>query len=335
MKIPYALRVLSGAKFKNLNKVIDSIHEKTGKSKIYLFYDIAKCAILYGAGYNDYDIFEFYNIKHNKRKTFVTRFKNKKMLNMLNDPAFSDLFDKKSQFNERFKKYLGRDFVNMHTCTLDEFKKFVKGKEYIFAKPDDGDSGKGIERLKVKDYKKIDDLYNYVKDKNFGVCEEQAIQHKDMARMHPDSINCVRIQTIVTNGKPEVVYAAFKAGNGGHFVDNLGFDGINIPVDLKTHKLVKYGRTEHRQIYTEHPYTHIKFEGYKLPLFKEAMDMCLKAALEVPEVKFVGWDVYIGPKGPGIIEGNNFPDYYFWQLPIHNPDRIGLLPWYKKRLPKL
>ena len=104
MKVPYALRVLSGARFKTLNKVINSIHEKTGKSKLYLFYDIAKCALLYGAGYNDYDIFEFYDIKHDKRKTFVTRFKNKKMLNMLNDPAFSDLFDKKSQFNERFKK---------------------------------------------------------------------------------------------------------------------------------------------------------------------------------------------------------------------------------------
>ena len=98
MKVPYALRVLSGAKFKNLNTVINSIHDKTGKSKVGLFFDIGWCALRYGAGYNDYDIFEFYNIKHDKRKTFVTRFKNKKMLTMLNDPKFSDLFDKKSQF---------------------------------------------------------------------------------------------------------------------------------------------------------------------------------------------------------------------------------------------
>lgn len=335
MKIPYALRVLGGAKIKNLNNVINRIHKDTGLNKAYLFYDISKCAILYGAGYNDYDIFEFYNIKHDKRKTFVTRFKNKKILNMLNDPAYSDLFDKKSEFNERFKKYLGREFININTCNLEDFKKFIKNKKFIFAKPDDGDSGKGIERIKITDYKKAEDLYNYVKLKKFGVCEEEAIQNDGMKLLHPNSVNCIRIQTIVTNGKPEVVYAACKAGNGGHFVDNLGFDGINIPVDLKTGKLVKYGRTEHKQIFTEHPYTHIKFEGYKIPLFKEAIEMCKKAALEVPQVNFVGWDVYIGKDKPGIIEGNNFPDYYFWQLPIHNPNHVGLLPYYKKRLPKL
>ena len=335
MKITYTFRVLSGVRFKKLSKAINNVHEKTGKNKFLIFCDIVNCAIRYGAGYNDYDIFEFYNIKHNKRKTFVTRFKNKKIIMMLNDPAYADIFDKKNKFNERFKKYLGRDTIDMFSASLEDFKNFIKGKEYIFAKPNDGDSGRGIEKLKVSNFKDEEELYNYIKSKNFGVAEEEVIQHPDMKVLHPDSVNCIRIQTIVVDGKPEVVYAACKAGNGGHFVDNLGFDGVNIPVVLETGELVKYGRTEHRQIYTEHPYTHVKFEGFKIPLFKEAMDMCLKAALEVPEVGFVGWDVYIGEKGPGLIEGNDYPDYYFWQLPIHNPERIGLLPYYKKLLPKL
>lgn len=335
MKITYTLRVLSGVRFKKIFNVVNSIHEKTGKNKFFLFCDIIICGIRYGAGYNDYDIFEFYNIKHDKRKTFVTRFKNKKLIMMLNNPDYADIFDKKNQFNNRFKKYLGRDTIDMTTASLNDFKKFVEGKEVIFVKPNDGDSGKGIERIKISDYQNVASLYDYIKSKNFGVAEEQVKQHPDMAKLHPDSVNCIRIQTIVVDGKPQVVYAACKAGNGGHFVDNLGFDGVNIPVELETGTLVKYGRTEHRQIYTEHPYTHIKFEGFKIPLFKEACDMCLKAALEVPEIGFVGWDVYIGENVPGIIEGNDYPDYYFWQLPIHNPERIGLLPYYKKLLPKL
>lgn len=335
MKITYTFRVLSGVRFKKITKVINSVHEKTNKNKFLILCDIIICAIRYGAGYNDYDIFEFYNIKHDKRKTFVTRFKNKKLIMMLNNPDYSDLFDKKNEFNDRFKNYLGRDTINMTTASLNSFKKFIQNKDIIFVKPNDGDSGRGIEKLNVNDFKSPTALYDYIKTKNFGVAEEMVHQHPEMAKLHPNSVNCIRIQTIVVDGNSQVVYAACKAGNGGHFVDNLGFDGVNIPVDLKTGELVKYGRTEHGQIYEEHPYTHIKFEGFKIPLFKEAMDMCLKAALEVPEVGFVGWDVYIGENAPGIIEGNNYPDYYFWQLPIHNPERIGLLPYYKKLLPKL
>lgn len=41
---------------------INSIHEKTGKSKIYLLYDMQRCARKYGAGYMDYDLFEMYNL---------------------------------------------------------------------------------------------------------------------------------------------------------------------------------------------------------------------------------------------------------------------------------
>lgn len=335
MKITYAFRVLSGVRFKKISKVLNSVHEKTGKNRFFILCDIIVCAIRYGAGYNDYDIFEFYNIKHNKRKTFVTRFKNKKLITMLNNPDYSDLFDKKNQFNAKFKNYLGRDTIDMTTASLNDFKKFLQGKDIIFVKPNDGDSGRGIEKINVNDYANPTTLYDYIRSKNFGVAEEMVHQHPEMAKLHPNSVNCIRIQTIVVDGKPQVVYAACKAGNGGHFVDNLGFDGVNIPVDLKTGELVKYGRTEHGQIYTEHPYTHVKFEGFKIPLFKEAMDMCLKASLEVPEVGFVGWDVYIGQKAPGIIEGNNYPDYYFWQLPVHNPERVGLLPYYKKLLPKL
>lgn len=335
MKLTYTLRVLSGARFKKLFKILNSIHEKTNKNRFILFLDIINCAIRYGAGYNDYDIFEFYNIKHDKRKTFVTRFKNKKIIMMLNDPDFADIFDKKNQFAKKFKKYLGRDVLDMKTATLNDFKKFIQNKDTIFVKPNDGDSGRGIEKLQVCNYNSISSLYDYIKSKNFGVAEEPVVQHPQMAKLHPDSVNCLRIQTIVVNGKPEVVYAVCKAGNGGHYVDNLGFDGINIPIDLNTGKLIAVGRTEHKETYTVHPYTNIKFEGFEIPYLKEAIDMCLEAALEVPEIGFVGWDVFISENGPGIIEGNDYPDYYFWQLPEHTPNRTGILPYYQKLLPKL
>lgn len=335
MKLSYTLRVLSGARFKKLFKILNSIHDKTGKNRFLLFCDVLYCSIRYGAGYNDYDIFEFYNINHDKRKTFVTRFKNKKIIMLLNDPSFADLFDSKNLFNKRFKKYLKRDYLDMFESSVQDLEKFIDGKEIIFAKPNNGDSGKGIERLQLKDYSSTQELYDYLKSKNFGIIEEVIIQHSKMSELYPASVNCLRVQTIVIEGKPHLVYVVCKAGNDGHFVDNLGFNGINIPVDVNTHKLVAIGRTEHKETFTHHPYTNVKFEGFEIPYFDEAVNMCLEAALEVPEVRFIGWDICITENGPAIIEGNDYPDYYFWQLPEHTPDRTGILPFYKKLLPEL
>ena len=80
--IKYLARVLSGAKFKNMFEKIDEIHEKTGKGKAGLFFDMINCSIRYGAGYNDYNIFEYYNMNAKQRKTFMTRLKNKKLITM-------------------------------------------------------------------------------------------------------------------------------------------------------------------------------------------------------------------------------------------------------------
>ena len=75
--------------------------------------------------------------------------------------------------------------------------------------------------------------------------------------------------------------------------------------------------------------------GYQLPYVKEAIELAKKAALVVDDMRFIGWDVFIAPDGPGIIEGNDYPGYDFSQLPEHTPDKIGMWAYYKKLIPDL
>ena len=42
---------------------------------------------------------------------------------------------------------------------------------------------------------------------------------------------------------------------------------------------------------------------------KEAFDMCKEAALKLPKVRYIGWDVAFSNNGPLIIEGNEYPGY--------------------------
>lgn len=331
-QIRYITRLLGGAHYKKMFKAAKEIAKEAHRTSLGIFLDMAWCFVAYGAGYNDYKIFQFYNLKNKQRKTYVTRIRHKKVVTAFNDPAYSPIIDRKDLFNKRFEKYLGRETIDLDETSLEDFKKFMKNKQRVICKPCDLDSGRGIEFANKKDYKKIEDLYKYLKKKNLRVVEEVVKQHKDLNKVYDGAVNCLRLVTLVINGKPELVYGVQKIAMNGAVIDNTGFGCLWAPVDLKTGKLTAVGHTEHGEQYTHHPNSNVQIEGFQLPVYQEAVELVKKAALEIPEVKYVGWDIFLGEKGPGIIEGNDYPDYLFTQLPEHTPNKIGLWPYYKDAL---
>lgn len=328
MNLGYIKRVLGGASFKKMKAAINTVHEKSGKNKLLTFFDMLGCSLKYGAGYNDYIIFEFYKIKAKQRKTYLTRIKNKKLVTTLNDSRYSYVFDEKNVFDKKFKDFMGREILDLAETDYDEFKRFVHNKEDFFAKPYIGESGKGIEKIHVADFKSTDELYRYVKSpsKNFGVIEEVIVQHPDAARIYPDSLNCLRVVTLVNNGEAHILYAVFKMGNNGKFVDNLENGGLACHFDLDKGIITGQGHTSALVNYDAHPATGVKFVGYKLPFMDEVKEMVKKAAMVIPEFRYVGWDVCLTPNGPAIVEGNDYPAYDFPQLPDDDKPRIGLIP---------
>lgn len=338
-KVKYVLRVLSGVKLDELNKSLEKAKQRSGKCKLWLFFDMLWCSVRYGAGYHDYVMFGFYDMNGKHRDTYVTRIRNKRLITLMNDKTTADIFDHKVLFDPRFKKYLGREFLLVDSMTLQEFKSFVDGKDAIFAKPDVGESGKGIQRLKSADFKSPEAMYTYIKEGNFGVIEEQLHQHEALNELYPNAINTMRIVTLLTgtpdNYQAQCIYAVIKAGAGGKFVDNLENGGLFCPVDLQTGKINGVGHTSALETLTKHPDTGVELIGYEIPFVKEAIELCEKAALEEPKMRFVGWDCAITQNGPAIIEGNDYPGYDFWQQPEHTPDRIGLWHKYKELIPEL
>lgn len=330
----YIFRVLAHASFGKMKTAIKAVHEKTGKNSIGIFFDMLWCAKRYGAGYYDYQIFAFYNLNKEQRKTFVTRLISKKLNLFMNDVDYCHLFDNKDEFYELFRDYIGREFIQLASATKDEVKQFVSTREYLFCKMQDLECGHGCERLKVSDFKDFDALYDYLMEKKFCTIEDNIVQHPALSKLYPNAVNSLRIITILDDNKvPHCVYIVQKMGTGGSIIDN---NCLFTPVDLETGKM-KYpahsGDTTKGIIYTEHPDSHIKIVGYQLPYIKEAVDMCLKAALVVPQIRYIGWDVAITENGPAIIEGNTYCAHDFWQLPPHTPDKIGMLPTIKKYVP--
>lgn len=339
-KLRYVARVLSGIRLEKLDRALEKGKKRSGKGKLFLFFDMLWCFLRYGAGYNDYVMFAFYNMNRKQRDSYVTRLRNKKLITTLNDPDAADLFDRKTLFDPRFSAYLGRAFLVLPGSTLEEFLAFIQGKEVIFAKPDVGESGKGIRRLTVSDFQSPEAMYEYLMKGNFGVAEEALVQHKELSRLYPNSVNSLRIVTLLTPGASgdwdaHCVYAVIKTGTGGKYVDNLENGGLFCPINQDTGEITGVGHTSDLRTLENHPDTGIPLVGQKIPFVKESVALCKKAALEEPRMRLLGWDVCISPTGPVIIEGNDYPGYDFWQQPEHTPDKIGLWGYYREMVPEL
>ena len=333
-KMNYMIRVFREASFSKLSRILNEAHRRSGKSKAYLFMDMVNCTLRYGTGYHDYIVFEFWNIKHDKRDTYLTRMRSKKFVLQMNDRNYAHIFDNKNEFDEVFKDFLKRDYVDALNAPKEEFIEYYNTHERTFAKMLDLTCGHGAEIINMSDFATGEDFYNYVKEKGFAVLEDVLENHPDIKAVYPCALNTMRMITLIgDDGKPRLLFAAHKFGNEGRFVDVYGLHG---PVDLET-GTIKFpfhsGDTTSDILYTKHPYTGHQIVGFKVPFFKEAKEMILEAAMRVPQMRYIGWDVAITPNGPVIIEGNDYTAYDYWQLPSQNPDKIGILPTLKEIVP--
>ena len=331
-KLRYLTRVISGVRFDKLHRALEKVKEKSGQSKVFTFFDILVCVARYGAGYYDYLMFGFYDMNGRQRDTYLTRVRNKKVMDLMNDPAYGDEFDDKLRFNQRFAKYLGRKTLNAETATVEELTAFLEGQEAIFAKINHGDCGRGVHKLYVKDFEGPAAMLDYIRENNLSVLEHVLPQHEDMTRLHPSSVNTMRILTDLVDGQVHVAYITVKMGRGGGVCDNSGQGGILCRVDTQTGKICSPATDDYFNVYEKHPDTGIVLQGYQLPMVPQAIALAKEAAREIPQVGHVGWDMAITPDGPAIIEGNECPGTDLCQLAPFYPEKRGLWPYYKELL---
>ncbi len=330
--IKYLTRIVRGMKFDKMKQMAAIVKEKGGQSKLRTYCSMLWCGLRYGAGYYDYVMFGFYDMNGKQRNTYLTRVRNKKVCELMNDYSLADEFDDKLRFNERFAEFLHRKTLNGETANVEQLAAFLEGQEAFFAKPNHGSCGNGVEKLYVADFSDTAEILMYIQEKKLPILEHVLPQHEDMARLHPQSVNTLRIVTDIVGDEIHIAYIIVKIGRGGGCCDNTGQGGMLCRVDEKTGKIRSVASDDYFQVFEKHPDTGVKFEGYQLPMVPEAIALAKKAALVLPRMRHVGWDVAITPDGPAIIEGNEYPGTDLSQLAPHYPEKCGLWPYYKRIL---
>jgi len=140
--------------------------------------------------------------------------------------------------------------------------------------------------------------------------QETVKQHPDLQRLNSECLNTIRFDTFIdTDGNIEIISAYLRTNIKGHHADNERSGGCEIPIDLETGKLKKYGNLTLKynglKRLMEHPTSKVVFDGFQVPCFTEAKHIVKRVAELVPALRLVGWDVAISDHGPVVIEGNS------------------------------
>ncbi len=333
-KVLYLLKRLTSFNLDGLKKRVRQVCKLTGRSSLAVLWDMAVCAFRYEAGYIDYTIFGMYDMTHDQRKQILTRGKNTRYVQALNDREYCHFFENKSEFLQLFSQEIGREYLDLNNATPDDFLEFAHKHRYIIVKPESGLCGKNVEKLDTEQYDSCVTLYNTLKTGGQTLIEEVLTQHPSVNALYDGAINTVRMVTMLDpDGAPHLLYAAMRLGSGGAVVDNFNSGGMVIPVDLETGKLVGVAVNKKGEAFKAHPDSETVFDGYTLPYWKELCQRTKNAAIKVPGVRFVGWDLALTPDGPVLVEGNHYPGHDIYQLVAQNPDKKGMLPVFEQVVP--
>jgi len=327
-KIKTLCKYIKNMDFKNMLKIVKKVSKKSGKLRIIIFLDMVYCGLIYGAGYYDYQEFEFYKLKRKQRKTYLTRTKNNSIIRRYNNKEKHIKFDDKEKFNKLFKKFIKRDYLVVDAKKYKEFSEFIKKHSEFIAKPVDGVGGFGVEKIVIDKKTKKKELFNKLIENNQCLLEELIIQHSEISKLYNGAVNTLRIFTFYDGKNAHIVNSVFKIGNGG-VTDNFSSGSMYTFVDEEEGIVIVPAIDQKDKRYTIHPISKKNIIGFEVPLYDEAVQMVKEAAKVIPDVKYVGWDVAITEFGAVLIEGNSFPGVYQIK-PSFTHHKNGLIPKYKK-----
>lgn len=309
--------------FKRMNQLAKYIAEQNNKTPGYVKRDMFKNFLKYKIGYTDYFKSDYINLTTKQKEDFVTSRNFFNILAYLNPREYRIVTKDKLIFNQIFKDYIKRDFIDIRTSSEEDIKKFIKGKKHVFAKPNTDFGGHNIEKITVKDITDLKEFKNKLIQNKQYLLEDEIIQNKEVNKINPNAVNTFRIITLYKNGKVHVLANSFRISLDENPAIQCWDAYMRLNEDgTPACKFVD----DAGKIFDTHPLTGFDFNTIKkIPYVKESYEMVKQAALLIPEIRYIGWDVAITEKGPVVIEGNEYPSYGLIQNYLLNKDNPGHL----------
>jgi hypothetical protein len=291
----------------------------SGRTMVSIFADMVVSSVRYNISLLDYFYFLFYKLDHSERIKWAgtgTMFEYQSLMNPR--PAREFLIDK-IKFLDCYSAFLKRaHFIASEILSGNKVLSDLLNNESgrLVLKGSRGQAGSDVRIVNCKDIDSIS-LYNFMKRNHFDLIEEYINQHESFLALSPSGVNTVRIITQVVDNSVDILAARIRVSVNSD-VDNMAAGNLAANIDIVSGIVdgpgVYSDITKEDQIF--HPVTGVSITGFKIPFWKETIDLAREAALLFPQNKSVGWDIAITENGPELIEGNHNWCKLLWQLPV-------------------
>lgn len=314
--------------------------ELTGKSLTHQFVEQVSLAVTHRITPTYYYGYEFYRSEQwRQAANYLMRYETKEIAYRLLYPVESETYRPTPLKNKiEFARYCAANSLS-HVPVLGVFD---KGKHLpvtsiavsmkrlpsidLFIKPAFGKGGSGAER-----WHKIGERI-YRNTHGVQVDEESLLRHiEELSSAEPFFIqpavsNCrelsdlgagalctARVVSIRNEaGDFEVTHAAFRMSvNPASPVDNFHAGGVAAAVDIETGRLgsaTDIGHSSKSKWHDRHPYSGVQIVGRTLPMWRDVVDLAMRAHRVFNDYAVVGWDIAFLDDGPCLVEGNRGPD---------------------------
>lgn len=163
--------------------------------------------------------------------------------------------------------------------------------------------GKGIQ-FWTNNVDSEDDLRQMLSTSD-AIVQEIITQHEDIARLHHESINTVRIMTLIENNEVTVMSSVIRMGVGDSKVDNASSGGIVCGI-LPNGNLRTFAYNTRGDRFDVHHPQGCDFASVTIPKYDDCIELAKLLAMRMQGIsELISWDFAIGPDGvPLLIECN-------------------------------
>lgn len=294
---------------KYCDSLLKGISKKESIPMCALWADSTWALLRHGCLIKQYTFGEAYKIARPLMRWVFSQRRLESIIRKYNDSDYIHLLKNKNEFNEYFREWVRRDWLWSETMHEEQFESMTRLHSRLFVKPLDDQEGNGIRTIENMENDMVSIAFQSLKADNVMI-EESIIQHPQM-RFGNSAVNTVRVITCLDKeGHAHILRTALRVGIGSSVVDNFSAGGALYDIDVLTGRIDNTGIGHDGKKYIFHPGTDICMLGYQIPHWDMLVDGVKKAAMHIPQCRFVGWDVAIVEDGIELIEGNHNPGLF-------------------------
>ena len=259
-------------------------------------------ACFHGVGFQDYIDYDFAILTPAERATYITNPVATQFSLIFDDPAYRHVFHDKVAFNHAFAEHLHRGWMVVDQDNAESLRVFTQSHGTIVTKEPLSHQGRGVRRYHAADIGDWGAFHRGLLERGETLVEELIRQHDDLAAVCAGTVNTTRVTAFFDGETTHILTMAQKFGRGA-VSDQNAFGGFYVMLD-DAGRATGAGYDSRGEVYETHPDSGIRIADFQLPLFDEVIAFVDRLARVVPQVRYVGWDIAVGPEGPVLVEGN-------------------------------